>query len=95
MSYHAMQAMAGSQSLRARITACAAQEGVLNPGEWVNQHLWKIVAQSDWAASWQYAVDQSTVNHNPDTGARDDVIGDDKILATVQSLLSDDEPPTT
>lgn len=85
MSYSSIVEMANSGSLRSRITACVAAEGIDNPEAWTGSNIWKICQQigdTDWA----YAVSTATVNVNPDTGARDDVVSDQDILSAIQAL---------
>ena len=86
MSYQATADMIGSNSLRMRIVACAAQEGVVNPDQWVAEHLWQIVTQPGWGDDWAYAQDNLNVNQNPDIGARTDVCSDAMILGAVQAV---------
>lgn len=88
MSYNAVVSMANSNSLRMRIVAAAADQGVVNPQQWAQDNLWAVVASPGWAAKWRYALDTLTVNQNPDLGARDDVISDDDLLAVVQGMVS-------
>ena len=85
MSYSSIAEMVDSQSLRSRIVACVAQEGITNPVEWTASNMWKIAAAPGWADDWDYAVNTATPNVNPDTGARNDVISDADILAAVQA----------
>lgn len=89
MSYSGIVAMAGSVSLRDRIVAAAAEQGVENPQAWTGANLWAVVNAPGWDDDWQFAVDNATVNVNPDTGARDDVINDAKILAAVQARIAE------
>lgn len=86
MGYSDIIQMAQSASLIARVTACAASEGISDPGAWAQNRAWKIASTPGWAAKWAYAVDTATVNVNPDTGARIDVINDNDILAAVQAI---------
>lgn len=86
MSYQSVVEMASSQSLQARISACAAGEGQTDALQWTQANILKICSTGDWDDAWQYAKDVSTINHNPDTGARDDVINDQMILSAVQAL---------
>lgn len=90
MSYLSIVEMASSPSLQSRITAALADEGYEgDPTEFVRTHIWEIVAKStEWATNWQYAVEQSTVNDNPDTGVRNDVISDAMILSVVQPMVN-------
>lgn len=86
MAYRAVVEMVGSQSLLNRVTACAAEQGITNPSQWAQMNIWQICTAAGWADDWAYAKDTWTVNANPDLGERDDVIGDNKILAEVQAL---------
>lgn len=91
MFYNAVVEMAQSASLRNRVAACAAAEGVTNPEQWAASKMWALASSPGWAEDWAYAQDTYTVNQNPDTGARTDVIGDAQILAAVQALSADPE----
>lgn len=86
MSYTDITIMAGNASLLGRVTAAAAEEGINDPGNWAASNIWQIVAQPGWDDAWNYAEGNKTVNVNPDTGARDDVINDGMILAAVQAV---------
>lgn len=89
MSYSSIAEMVRSTSLRNRIAAAAAtQPGIDTPAMWTDNHLWQIAASPGWADDWDYAVNTATVNVNPDTGERDDVISDSKILAAVQAVIA-------
>lgn len=87
MVYSAIVDMANSASLRSRVAAAAAAEGASDPEQWARANIWRIAASPDWATDWAYAVDTATVNVNPDTGARIDVISDADILAAVQAVM--------
>lgn len=86
MSYQSVVEMAGSSSLLQRIVAAAATENIPEPLSWAQANIWKLVSTGDWDDSWDYAKGTATVNVNPDTGARDDVINDNMILSAVQAL---------
>ena len=66
------------------------QEDVGELGPFFEKHFRKMVTAQDWVDSWKYAQDTYNVNQNPDLGIRDDVIGDDKILAAVQAAKAAD-----
>lgn len=94
MSYLTMMDTANSYTLQQRVQAAAAQEAAANdvdlPGgvaAWTLNHMLALAASNGWADKWAYAKDTETVNHNPDTGARSDVISDGDILAAVQPLV--------
>ena len=90
--YSDISEMASSSSLVSRIIACASTQGIDNPAQWVSRNLYKIVSSPGWDSDWRYAVENATVNSNPDTGARTDVINDNKILAAVQAVKTAEEP---
>lgn len=88
MPYQAVLEIAHSNSLKGRIVACVAKEGIggNDPVAWVQDRLWAFACTPGWDEDWQYAVDNANSNVNPDTGARLDVIDDNKILAAVQAI---------
>lgn len=94
MTYLTMTDIANSHTLQQRIQACAAQEAaaadVYLPGgtaTWTLNNMLTLAATPGWDDKWAYAKDTATVNVNPDTGARDDVISDADIVAAVQPLV--------
>jgi hypothetical protein len=86
MTYASIASIVDSGSLRRRILAAAAQENVPNAELWVTQNIWKIAAEPGWAEAWDYATANSTLDDNPDTGARPGVINDEMILTAIQAL---------
>lgn len=88
MTYRSIVDIANNSSLRARIEACAADEGIDNPEAWVSEHRWDFATQPGLADDWQYAKDIAATNPNvnPDLGVRTDVIDDAKILAAVNAI---------
>lgn len=92
MSYTSIIEIHQSGSLMSRITACAAMEGIENPQDWVMARMWMFAAQPGWAEDWDYARDTYTLEKNPDTGVRPDVISDTDILAAVQALRAANQP---
>ena len=89
MSYNTIAQMAHDGDLQQRFIACAAQEGIAAPDGWVLDNIWQLVSAPGLADSYQYAVDAANTNANPATGARDDVINDATILATVQARAAE------
>lgn len=88
MSYLSIVQMAGSTTLITRVAASAADEGKQDALPWSQANIWQIVSSdTSWASAWGFAVDNATVNVNPDTGMRDDVISDAMILAVVQPMV--------
>lgn len=88
MTYKALAEMYESSSLRARITAAAAEEGINNPDTRLEQLMWKIVARTEWKDAWHGATMNYNESFNPDTGARPDVITDQMIQDVVQAIKS-------
>lgn len=86
MSYQAVVKMASSQSLQARVTACAAGEGQTDAIQWVQQNILALCSEPGWADAWSYAEDTYNDDLNPDTGIRPGVINDSMILSAVQAL---------
>jgi len=92
--YSAVAKMTGSMSLVERIAACYATQpnATEDPRQWALKRIWQFAAQPGWSDAWDYAESTANINVNPDTGARNDVIGDDKILAAVQLILNPPAP---
>lgn len=88
MTYHAVAEMVASQSLRERINACVAGEGISSPEGWASSNIWKICAAPAWDDQWDYAKATYQINLNPDMGARTDVISDQDILSSVQAVVA-------
>ena len=86
MSYSSIVEMASSKSLKSRVVAAAAEQGISGPVMWVEAHIWETAASPNWATQWDYARGTYQVNANPDFGARTDVISDADILSAVQAL---------
>ncbi len=84
MSYSTHAAIVQSGSLRQRITACAAQEGVGDPPRWVSAVIWTLPT-SEWIAAWASA---EAANPGSDHGADEAVITDQSILSVVQSRVA-------
>jgi len=90
MSYWDNALMAQDLDLRARITACAAQElpvGV-DVGGWVADHLLRITAAPGWADAWASALAGGNETPGRDPG----VITDSQILSEVQAELAEPAP---
>lgn len=90
MSYSSIRDIATDGSLMGRITAAAASEGLENPDSWAASRMWKFASQPGWGDKWAYAKDNETVNVNPDSGARTDVISDADILTAVQAIVAEE-----
>ncbi len=85
MAYTDIVEMATNATLRTRFAAAAAAEGEDDPSRWAADNAWHLAASPGWADAWAYAEDTATVNQNPDTGMRNDVITDGMILSAVQA----------
>jgi len=92
-TYNSVAAIQKSQSLRERLTACAAIEkyGDNNPWGWVDLRMWRFAAMPEWGDQWTYAVDRHKDDTDPyDPGRQEDVITDAQILSAVQAVRQDD-----
>lgn len=85
MSYKTISVMAANQSLRNRVAACAAQEGVVGPEGWTQQNSLMWAASPGWSDAWEYA---ETTEPGADHGDNEACITDGMILATVQSMVA-------
>jgi hypothetical protein len=100
MTYQSVVEMSKSESLIARVAACAAEEGFQDdPMSFARNNIWQIIAAGNWDTQWDSAQASGSVNDNPDTGARNDVVTDGMILSVVQPMLAAPEqvpeaPPT-
>ncbi len=88
MSYATHASIVQSNTLRQRITACAAQEGADDPPRWVNAVIWTLPAD-DWRAAWESA---EAANPGADHGADEACVTDGMILSAIQPRTS---APTT
>jgi hypothetical protein len=89
MSYKTQAKLAEDTEIRARITACVASEGELEPVRWVHEKRWLLSAQPGWDAAYAYAITAGN-NHPGDDEA---VITDGQILSAVQALRAPAEAP--
>ena len=83
-TYHDLWTLRMDEAIKRRVIACAALEGQFQPGQWWEAHGWQVVARTDWAAAYSYAV--ATGNTNP--GGNPAVVTDGMILAAVQAVRS-------
>lgn len=88
MTYMALASMNTSGSLRQRIIAAAAEEGIPNPDTQVQAYMWRIIARAEWKARWTDALVNYTDVYNPDIGARPDVITDQMIKTAVLDVIN-------
>jgi hypothetical protein len=88
MTHMDLVVMVGNQSLLHRIAAAAAEHGIADPPAWVEQNKWQVCTQPGWVEAWEYAEGSKTVNLNPDTGARTDVINDGMVTSAVAEVVA-------
>jgi hypothetical protein len=87
MAYYDVGVMVGSNGLRKRVAACAAQESstpLADPMRWAAEHIWVIAAAPGWDAKWASGV---AAYPDEDPGDKSDVITDADILAVVQPII--------
>ncbi len=89
MAYNDVVQIAQDEAIYERIVAASAAERVTNPVQWARENVWHLAASPGWADAWAYAKDTATVNVNPNTGERDDVITDQMILSAVQQRITE------
>jgi hypothetical protein len=87
-NYNSSREMVASESLQKRITASAAEEGVLAPDQWVRDQIWYLAVDDEWDARWSDANFNYNPTFNPDTGERPDVITDAIISRAVKERIT-------
>ena len=80
-TYSDLFTMRYDEALKRRVIACAALEGQFQPGRWWETHGWEVVARTDWADAYTYAV----LVGNATPGQDPAVITDGMILSAVQN----------
>ena len=83
MTYSGIVKVAADTDLRARVCACAAEQGISDPESWALGNRWAYSSAPTWAAKYEYALATETPNPGTDTS----VISDGDILSTVQDIL--------
>ena len=81
MSYAGIHQMQSNIALRARITACAAQEGKTWAQITEPMYFYKLASSPGWGAAWASAEAGGVA----DPGANEGVITDGMILSAVQA----------
>jgi hypothetical protein len=89
VSYKTQALLAKDNQLLDRVTACAASEGLHEPGNWAYFHRWQLSAEPGWDAAYSYAVTANTPNPGNDEG----VITDGMILTSVQAMVTAEATP--
>lgn len=83
--YGAIARIATSPEMRARVAACAAQEGEQSPENWSATYAWLWAASPGWGTAWAYAAATGIANPALDEA----VITDGMILAAVAKIRAD------
>jgi hypothetical protein len=86
MTYLGQSAIAGNQSMFARVAQCAAQQDIPNPDQWTSENRRTWAASPGWDDAWASALASHEDNPSYDPGADEAVITDAMILSEVQSL---------
>lgn len=81
-TYKDLWNMRHDEALKRRVIACAALEGQFQPASWWESYGWQVVARTDWADAYTYAVATGVA----DPGDNPGVINDGMILAAVQAV---------
>lgn len=82
MSYLIQSKLVADASIKDRVIACAAVEGVVNPEAWAHEQRWSLSAQPGWVAAYASAI----AGGDTEPGANEGVITDGMILSAVQAL---------
>lgn len=96
-TYLSVWKLTDSVSMRNRVTACAAKEGVtdgasqpaINVDQWVWDNRWEWASAPGWGAAFEYAE----LSGNEDPGADPAVITDAMILSQVQAMTAEEVTP--
>jgi hypothetical protein len=83
MSYNTINRCANDQAFQSRITACAAQEGAVEPSGAMYKLIWPVSTRTDIEAAYASAL----AAQNPNPGGDEAVISDQMILSAVQAEL--------
>ena len=89
MAYEHLTMVANDGDLQQRLIACAAQEGIDNPEQWVTERRWTWATQPGWADAYHPAI----ISYIDRPGLRPGAIQDSMILAAVQAVKSAETPP--
>lgn len=89
MSYKTQATIRSSQSLLARISACAAtQPNMTDVDNWASSNMWRFAAMPGWVDKWKYAIDSAEPGAVLDIGNEELVITDPDILSAVQAVIA-------
>jgi hypothetical protein len=84
MAYMDISQMASSGSLMQRELACAWEQKIPEPNQWVADHSWELASQPGWGDNWASA----RAAGKTDPGSDEAVISDGAILSAVQSIVA-------
>lgn len=93
MTYNTIILMANDGDLIQRFTACAAQEGVPGPDGWAYSNRWALAGYDQAAIDAYASAEAGDTDEIGGYGKRQDVITDGVILAIVQALWLEQNPP--
>lgn len=83
--YLTISLMTDDPYMRARLAACAAQQGASgDPTQWSFDNRYGWAAAPGWGAAW----DSALASGNPSPGSDPAVITDGQILSQVQGMLA-------
>lgn len=87
MGYLAMSVIGDDPFMRARVAACAAQQGCADEG--IEPDVWALAWRRTWgaAAGWDAAWESAQAAGNEFPGKDPAVITDAQILAQVQAMM--------
>jgi hypothetical protein len=76
-----------------RVSACAAVEvpHTYQPVQWTRDHIWWVAASPGFADAYEYALNVDPPVERP--GNDPAVITDAQILASVQAIVTEENPP--
>lgn len=80
--YLAVARIATDPYMRARVAACAAQEGEASPENWSATYAWRWAASPGWGTAWAYAMATGIA----EPGIDESVITDGMVLAAVAAI---------
>lgn len=86
MTYQNIANIAQDGLIQRRVLACAFEQKIDNPLQWVADHQWMLAAQPGWADKWASALQNHAAEPDYQPGSDEAVITDADILAAVQTL---------
>lgn len=93
MGYYETGLLSRDMNFLLRVAACYATETRSpDPETWANMHMWQIAAAPGFGDAYSYAFNSEPPNPAP--GKDPAVITDGQILAAVQYIMNEENPPT-